>query len=504
MTKINLTVIGLGSGDHDQITLGVWKKLQSANKIYLRTKHHPVVELLQEEGISFEAFDYIYEQYESFPEVYESIVQQLLDQVSKEENIQSQASSPMGSEIVYGVPGHPMVAERTVQLLKERCSQQGIALTIMGGESFLDQTFTALGIDPIEGFVLLDASDIHRAVIQPQLHTIIGQVYDEYTASDVKLALMDKYPDQYEVYVCHALGVRNQETITSMPLYEIDRDRNYGNLSLIYVPRSEEAALRNSTLERLHEIVAVLRSPEGCPWDREQTHQSIRKNFIEELYEALEAIDNDDPDHMVEEFGDVLLQIMLHSQMEEEIGSFSIYDVIQALSEKLVFRHPHVFGEQQAGNADEALNNWEQMKAEEQKNKGTERVSKLDGIPPHLPALMKAYKLQKKAAKVGFDWDDVEPVFAKVEEELLELREAVRAGKIEEQAAELGDLLFAAVNLSRYIEADPEEALAKTNKKFFNRFQYIEEQLRIKGKTFDQTDLVEMDQLWEEAKTKQE
>lgn len=489
-----IDIIGLGAGDPDAITLGVWRKLQSADRLFVRTEHHPVMALVKEHDIAYTSFDYIYEAHDSFPDVYEPIADALLEEAQKPSDNNAAAA------IVYAVPGHPMVAERTVQLLRERCADAGIELRITGGESFLDAAFVSLGIDPIEGFALLDAAELKPALLQPQLHTLIGQVYDDFTASDVKLALMERYPDDHEVVIGHALGVQGQEKIIRVPLYELDRDQTYGNLSLIYVPRSEDPALRNRTFERLHEIVAILRSPEGCPWDREQTHQSIRKNFIEELYEALEAIDNDDPDGMQEEFGDIMLQVMLHSQMEEETGAFSVYDVIQTLNEKLIFRHPHVFGERSAGDANEALVNWEAMKAEEKKRKGTERKSQLDGIPPDLPALMKAYKLQKKAAKVGFDWDELGPVLAKIEEELKELRSAIDSGDREEQAAELGDLLFAVVNASRFIEADPEEALSRTNRKFRSRFEYIEEQLRINGKTFDQTDLLEMDRWWEEAK----
>ncbi|MFF2094408.1 nucleoside triphosphate pyrophosphohydrolase [Paenibacillus sp. NPDC058174] len=486
----SITVVGLGSGDSDQLTLGVWRRLQSAERLYVRTEHHPVMALLREENLAFTSFDSVYEQHDTFPEVYEAIAQQLINEASA------------GGPVLYAVPGHPMVAERTVQLLRERCPQAGVTLEILGGESFLDQAFVRLGFDPIEGFALLDAAELQASQLQPRVHTLIGQVYDAFTASDVKLALMERYPDDFEVVVGHALGVAGEETIVKVPLYELDRTEGFGNLSLIWVPRTEQDAVLNRSFDRLHEIVAILRSPEGCPWDREQTHQSIRKNFIEELYEALEAIDNDDPDGMREEFGDVVLQVMLHSQMEEENGAFSVYDVIESLNEKLIFRHPHVFGDRNANNADEALGNWEQMKAEEKKRNGSDqsRKSQLDGIPADLPALMKAYALQKKAAKVGFDWDELGPVLSKVEEELAELREAVGTGDAEEQAGELGDLLFAVVNASRFIKADPEEALSRTNAKFKKRFSYIEEQLRINGKTFDQTDLTEMDRWWEEAK----
>lgn len=486
-----ITIIGLGSGDADQLTLGSWKKLQAAKQVYVRTSDHPMMSMLKQENIAFTSFDSVYEQHESFPDVYASITDRLIQLALSE------------GEIVYAVPGHPMVAESTVQQLRQRCPEAGIALHVLGGESFLDEAFVRLGFDPIEGFQLLDSSELKSSWLQPELHTLIGQVYDTFTASDVKLTLMELYPDDYEVVVGHALGVHNEERIVKVPLYELDRVEGYGNLSLIYIPRSDEPALRNRTFARLHEIVSILRSPEGCPWDREQTHASIRKNLIEETYEVLETIDDDDPVGMQEELGDLLLQVMLHSQMEEEVGSFTAFDVVQGLNEKLWFRHPHVFGDNAAGDASEALQHWEQMKAEEKRRKGIDLSSKsvLDGVPRDLPALMKAYKLQKKAAKVGFDWEDINGVYSKIEEEFTELRQAVSEGQsMERQMSELGDLLFAVVNAARFIDADPEEALALTNRKFISRFQYIEEQLGINGKSFDQTDLLEMEHWWQEAK----
>jgi tetrapyrrole methylase family protein/MazG family protein len=194
---------------------------------------------------------------------------------------------------------------------------------------------------------------------------------------------------------------------------------------------------------------------------------------------------------------------MLHSQMEEELGTFSVFDVIQGLNDKLIFRHPHVFGKTRAEDAEEALQNWEQMKAEEKRRKGRnpEESSVLDGIPKDLPALMKAYKLQKKASKVGFDWERIGDVFLKIEEELAELREAVEKGYApEEQIGELGDLLFAAANAARFLGADPEEALSRTNRKFVRRFRFIEEQLRAQGKSIQESSLEEMDAIWQLAK----
>ncbi|WNR44774.1 bifunctional methyltransferase/pyrophosphohydrolase YabN [Paenibacillus roseipurpureus] len=493
-----ITVLGLGTGDEDQLTLGVWKKLQQAAKseteLFLRTKDHPMVQLLDNNAIPYETFDANYVSHASFEGVYESIAEELI----------STAKSHT-AEVLYAVPGHPMVAEYTVQLLKQRCPSEGIELQITGGESFLDQAFLRFGFDPIEGFQLLDATSLNRYTLNPLMHTVIGQVYDTYTASDLKISLMESYPDEYRVVVGHALGVAGQEQIIEVPLHELDHVKGYGNLSLVWVPRSEQEEPFNRTFGRLHEIIQTLRSPGGCPWDQEQTHESLRKNLIEEAYEVLETIDEDDPEHMCEELGDLLLQVMLHAQMEEEVGTFTVYDVIATLNEKLIRRHPHVFGEKAVEDADEALVNWNAIKAEEKRKKGIDvtKQSVLDGIPRELPGLMKAIKLQKKAATVGFDWTELSDVLAKVEEEFAELREAIANPAQEDnqnRRDELGDVLFSIVNVARFLKIDPEEALSHTNRKFIQRFTYMEEQLRLRGQSFEQTELSEMEFYWQEAK----
>lgn len=484
-----IRIVGLGSGDENQLTLGVWRKLQSAGTVLVRTEQHPVVKSLRAEGIVVQSFDRLYEMHGDFGGVYAAIVDELLDLARRTEG-----------EVVYAVPGHPMVAETTTALLRERCVAEGVALEIVGGESFLDQAFIRFGFDPIEGFVLLDATALpdSTAVLDPRRHTLVAQVYDTHTASDAKLFLMDSLPDDYEVVVGHALGVAGDERIERLPLYELDRASGYGNLSLVWVPASSDDAVRMRTFERLREIVDILRSPQGCPWDREQTHASIRKHLIEETYEVLETIDDDDPEAMCEELGDLLLQIMLHSQMEAETGAFDIHDVIAGLNAKLIRRHPHVFGTTGAGDAEEALRNWNAVKAEEKRQRGAEALdaSVLDGIPRDLPALLKATELQKKAAKVGFDWDCVDDVFDKVREEWTELKSASE----EERAEELGDLLFAVVNIARFMRLDPDAALSAANRKFRERFRHIERRLREKGVTAEQAGLQEMEILWQEAK----
>lgn len=481
-----IQVIGLGAGDLEQLPYGIYRKIKQAGHLYLRTKEHPVVSQLAEEGISFESFDHIYEAYETFEQVYQQIASQLLEQAKEK------------GKLVYAVPGHPLVAERTVQLLLQEGPRQAIEIEIGGGQSFLDPLFGRLKLDPIEGFSLLDATALRADQLNPMLHTIIAQVYDQMTASDVKLTLMEVFPDEYPVTVATAVGISGMEQIETVPLYQLDRVGHLGNLSLVYVAPSEEQSVRNRQFSYLKEIVAILRSPEGCPWDREQTHQSIRKNLLEETYEVLETIDDDDPDAMCEELGDLLMQIMLHSQIASEEGYFTVDDVVAGLNEKLIRRHPHVFGEKQADDADEAFANWQEIKAQEKAAKGIDPAaqSQLAGIPRDLPALMYTYKLQKKAAEVGFDWEDVADVYRKVEEEYGELREA----GADERAGELGDLLFAVVNLARFYKIDPEEALSMTNRKFKQRFSYIEAKLKEANRSFAETNLEEMDKWWEEAK----
>ncbi len=487
-----ITVAGLGPGGPDGLTLGAWDAVRTASLLLLRTDKHPVTAWMREQGVAYETYDALYEAHGQFGDVYAAIVDDLLRRAAD------------GSDLVYAVPGHPSVAESTVALLRERCPAAGVSLRIIGGESFLDRAFVALGFDPADGFQLADGTAFRPERLNPYNHILITQVYDGFVASDVKLGLMERYPDDYEVTVGHALGVAGEERIERVPLYELDRVGGYGNLSLVYVPPTERDDVHYRTFERLHEIIAKLRSPEGCPWDREQTHKSLRKYFIEETYEALETIDNDDMDALRDELGDVLLQIMLHAQIEEEAGTFDIYDVVAGLAAKMVRRHPHVFGDVRVGGVDDVLATWQDVKAKEREAAGDSApTSALDGIPSGLPSLMRAVAVQKKAAKVGFDWSEPASIADKIEEELREFQEAL-AGAGDDRAErlldEMGDLLFAVVNLARYLKIDPEEALSATSRKFTKRFQYIEEQLRLSGKSFDQTDINEMERYWQDAK----
>ncbi len=482
--KNKITILGLGAGDLEQIPFGVYKKLTAGGTVYLRTKEHPVVADLEAGGAEFESFDSVYEKHDNFPEVYEEITETLLEAAESK-------------DIVYAVPGHPLVAERTVQLLLERGSERGIEIKIGGGQSFLDAIFQALKIDPVEGFQLLDGTDMDKDRLIVSNHLIIGQVYDRFIASDVKLTLMEKLPDEYEVAIVKAAGSQT-EKVTWLPLYELDRMAEVDNLTSVYVPPFKND-MNYREFSTLRGIIAQLRGPEGCPWDRKQTHESLRKYLIEEAYELIEAINNDDIDNIIEELGDVLLQVVLHAQIGEDDGYFSIEDVIEGVSEKMVRRHPHVFGDVVAEDEESVMKNWQEIKLQE---KGVTGKSVLSGAEKGQPQTLKAAELQKIAAKHGFDWPDIEPVMAKIIEELEELKEAAEAADADSMEAEFGDLLFALVNLSRHYKIDPEIALARTNAKFARRFHYIEERVAESGKPFGAFSLEELDVFWDEAKEK--
>lgn len=243
-------------------------------------------------------------------------------------------------------------------------------------------------------------------------------------------------------------------------------------------------------------IMEILRAPDGCMWDQAQDHHSIRQNFIEETYEACEAIDDNDTDHLKEELGDVLLQVVFHTQMEKEKGVFDLNDVADGVCKKLIFRHPHIFGDVKVGSTDEILSNWDDLKRKEKKQETD--TSTLESVSKSLPSLIRAQKLQKKAAKVGFDWPDVSGALDKVEEELAEVRAAIGGnGDIEE---EIGDLIFAVTNVSRFVKVDSERAAEKTCNKFVRRFSDMEKQAAAEGKNLSDLTLSELDALWDKAK----
>lgn len=477
-----IEVIGLGAGDIEQLPLGIYRKLKNIEGvIYTRTLDHPVIETLTEEGISFTSFDDLYEAEDEFSSVYENIVETLIEK-SKE------------APIIYTVPGHPMLAEKTVQLL----IKSDIDVKVVGGQSYLDALFTSLKIDPIDGFQFVDGTSFERRQLNYEQHLVFCQVYDQFVASEVKLTLLEDLPANYEVTIIEAAGTK-QEKIIKLPLEELDHSLEINNLTSVYVPPMEHEKLEHK-FSRIVEVMRTLRSPEGCPWDQAQTHESLREYTIEEVYELIDAIDNEDDENIIEELGDLLMHVVLHSQIGEDAGYFTIDDVIASITKKMVYRHPHVFSDTEIDGVDDVLTNWDELKKQEN---GKENKALLAGVPKHLPSLAKAFKLQQKAAKVGFDWTEVSSIWEKLDEEIAEVRVAIADQDAKAIEDELGDVLFVLANLARFYKVSPEVALNGSNNKFISRLTYIEEALKANGKSLEESSLEEMDKYWDEAKERE-
>lgn len=363
--------------------------------------------------------------------------------------------------------------------------------------SLLPLIFNTLRIEPPSRLVLLEARTLagaHVPPFSPEFPVLLLGVDSPETVEHLQKILLTVYSQEHQIHFVDG------------PMTEVQRladfklsTFNLQSSACLYIPSQPEG----TAFETFHEIVAHLRAPDGCPWDREQTHQSLRTHLLEESYEALEAIDAGDFASMREEFGDLLLQIVLHAQIASEEGQFTMTEVVKGIHDKIVRRHPHVFGDLELKDVGGVLQNWERLKEEERKERGEERRKKnkglLDGVPLSLPALTQAQEYQDRAARVGFDWPEIEGVLDKIREEIQEIKQAEK----EEIAAELGDLFFALVNLARWRKVDAESALRETNQKFKKRFGYVEQGAKKQGRSLSDMSLEEMDALWNEAKKRE-
>jgi len=482
MNRAGIVLLGLGPGDPGLITREAWNILEESSEVWLRTRHHPLVNALPAH-LSVHSFDQLYEQGEKFQIVYDQIVDQVLSLGRRAQGV------------VYAVPGHPYVAEATCPAIAQRANEEGLSVRVIEGLSYVEPTMTALGLDPLPHTALVDAMELTAANVPPfppSTPALICQLYSRDVASDVKLTLMALYPDEHPVQLVHAAGTPDA-VVESLALYEIDRSPHIGLLTTLYVPALGPC----TSFEAFQEVVASLRAPDGCPWDREQTHQTLRSGLLEETYEVLAAIDADDAGAMREEFGDLVLLIVMHAQIAAEYGEFNMSDVLRDINHKIVHRHPHVFGDLDIGDTGDVLLHWERVKAEERAANGKAEASLLDGVNFSIPALLQAYEYQLRAAHVGFDWPDVEGVWEKLNEEINEFRDA---SDDRARADEMGDLLLAAVNLSRWYKIDPESALREANARFRERFSQIEDAARAQNRPLVDLTLDEMEDLWQLAK----
>ena len=443
-----IKILGLGPGSPEALTLGTINILKDSSKKYFRTEKHPTIDYIKEMDVDYSTYDFAYEKFDSFDEVYSFIAEDMIEKAKSE-------------DIIYAVPGHPLVAEKSVKLIIDKCIEENIEYKVYPAVSFVDVMMEALAVDPVDGLKIIDAFDMNDQTLDKRCGLIITQVYDKYIASEVKLKLGEYYSDDMDIYFVRAAGVKVIESIRKIKIYEIDRQEDIDYLTSLYIPKDNSAAI---DFNDLLNITSVLRGPEGCPWDREQDLDSIKRYIIDECYEVIEAINDKDDDAIAEELGDLLVQIVFIADIEKE----------------------------------EVLEKWDDIKKKEKDY--TSYTEELRHIAKSLPALMRAEEVQKKAAKVGFDWDNVYDAMKKVDEELFELKEVYKGKEVARILEELGDLVFAVVNVARFLKVNPEEALTNTTEKFIRRFAYIEEIAVSLDKDMRHMTLEEMDELWDKAK----
>lgn len=475
-----IVVIGLGPGDENLLTLEAVEHLKTEDReTHLRTVFHPTVSYLDKQGIAYESYDYMYEKQEDFADVYRGIAEDLVS-VSKTKGL-----------INYCVPGHPLIAEKTVDILIELEKSGEVELEIVQGLSFIEPVILTMQSDPVEGLKIIDGLDIKNQKVDINVDNLITQVYNRAKASELKLELAEVYGDEYEVDVIRAAGVKGQERVERLPLYEIDRLDWIDYLTSVYVPKVSSEQKELYDFNDFLSIMSDLRGENGCTWDIKQTHESLKRYVIEEAYELVEAIEEDDIDGIVEELGDILLQVVFHAQIGREEGYFNIWDVIGGISKKMVCRHPHVFG---AGPSEKS---WNELKAEEKSQQSHEE--RLKSVPKVLPSLLRSMKVQKRASDVGFDWDDIAGPKSKVEEELRELYDEMEKedGDLE---GEMGDLLFSIVNMCRFLNIEPERALYKATDKFITRFSSVEREVVKEGLKIEEASKEQLEMLWNSVK----
>jgi tetrapyrrole methylase family protein/MazG family protein len=465
---MTLTIVGLGPGQIDDLSRRAWRTLENARTVYLRTAQHPTVPHLPQNA-----------RYIGLDGVPDGVARIL--------------ETAMLEDVVYAVPGDPLVGDATVTWLTARAKDAGLTVRIVNGISFVEPALKLLNVNALDGLQVLDGeavASMRHPPINPDTPALLAHITRE-NVSSLKRVLLNQYREDFEVTLLHDVGI---DEARAEHLRLNDLDGREPNEAVLFIPSLGGM----SSFQRFEEIIAHLRAPEGCPWDRKQTHESLRPYMLEEAYESLEAIDNNDWQALSEELGDVLLQVVLHTQIAVDNGEFRMTDVLRHINNKLVRRHPHVWGTTQVDGAEQVLANWDTLKQQEHAEKGTVRESLLDGVPKGLPALMQTYQYRQKAAKIGFDWQKVEDVSAKVREEI---EEVISAEDAEHVFEEFGDLLFVLVNWAQWLGIhDPESALREANAKFYRRFRYIEEHLPQNGDAKETYPLEQLDALWNEAK----
>lgn len=473
-----IVVVGLGPGNASLVTTDTIAAIESIPHRYVRTAQHPSAHLVS----NATTFDHVYDQADSFDNVYQTIADTLI------------AAAHQHHTILYAVPGSPLVLERTVAHLR---AQSEVHVELHAAISFLDEVWRVLNIDPVEHAVrLIDGHMFTQAAAGHTGPLLVAHTHANWVLSDIKLSIDDIDPST-EVVLLHHIGLSDEQVVRTT-WFEMDRTLPADHLTSLYIPQLGTPVA--AEMVKFHQLARTLR--DQCPWDMEQTHHTLVRYLIEETYEVVDAISNlreDDPstdDDLIEELGDLLYQVEFHAAIAEEQGRFTMADITRTVHDKLVSRHPHVFGDVQVSSSADVEANWDAIK----QNEKSHRTGIFDGVVEAAPSLSFAAKVQQRAAKVGFDWPDLSGPVAKLHEELAEIQEAVAGADPESTKTEVGDLLFAVVNVARHLDVDPESALRGAILKFRKRVEAVETLATEQGRSMKSMDLAELDALWEVVK----
>lgn len=482
-----LYIVGLGPGDEGSITPRALDVMAGCSSVLLRTARVKCADFLSQR-IKFSSLDELYEECEDFDSLCAAIAGRVLGEAQRCD------TAYVVSDVAEATVGAVMRAARGM-------GKDAPRIEIVPGVPACGAATAGLAGE----FQIADASCWESVHINPRMPLIIRELDSRLLAGEIKLRLMDRYPSDAKV-TFFASSVQGESHSYEIPLEQLDRQARYDHTVCARVEKLDLGELSDRVMsedgethfdfEHLVEIVRALRAPNGCPWDREQTHESLRHSLIEECYEVLECIDKDDSDHLYDELGDLLMQVVMHAQIAAEHGEFTIDDVTHAICRKMIFRHSHIFGSDSAADSREVLRLWEERKRRE---KGLRTTSEaMADVGDNLPALMRADKVQSKAKQVGFDWNDPREALAKVREEADEVESALAGdGDLGE---ELGDMLFACVNVARLSGFDSELALRAATGKFMDRFTRMERAILDDGKKLPEMTLEEMDEYWNRIK----
>ncbi|MCL4561629.1 MAG: nucleoside triphosphate pyrophosphohydrolase [Chloroflexi bacterium] len=481
--KGGITLLGLGPGSAGMLTREARKWMQGVDEIYLRSEHKLPPGIVPK-NMRIGVLRPMSGQKDAQDENQAETLDRLLELGRRIQGV------------TLALPGDPFESTLAAAAIR-RASVAGVPCRVIPGVGRMAPALAAAGLSVSPHAVLVEGTELvdrHSPSFPPDGPVVIAGLESSGMLGKVKTILSNSYPSQHPLKWIVFPGGSNQK-VTDLTLDTLDQQVAPDGFAVLVVP----PLAGGTSLEAFQEIIAHLRAPDGCPWDRQQTHLSLRTHLLEETYEALEALDSGNQKDMVEEFGDLLLQIVLHAQIAYEAGEFNMADILEGVYTKIVRRHPHVFGDTQVEGVKGVLQNWEKLKAAEREQNGDDNGKKglLDGVPRLFPALAQSQELQDRAARVGFDWPDIQGVLDKVREEIDEVRQATND---EALADEIGDLLFALVNLARWKKVDAESALRKMNARFRFRFGYIERTAEEQGREARDLTLEEMDALWEEAK----